>query len=110
MSDYWEDSSQVFVHYGQRFGLAANLRTVLIPSESNEASQSDNQPIVKTSEGTQHPTTELCPKRGPKFQDLPDETINQLALAGLSSRDIAEKLNSEGHRTSHKTIQRRLAR
>ena len=107
-SDYWTDDG-LFHHMGKAYGLNKNCQTVVVSQNADEPSLDDSHPIEKTSGDTLNTPRELCPKRGPKFQALPDDAIKQLSLSGLSSRGIAEKLNSEGHRTSYKTIQRRLA-
>ncbi len=48
-------------------------------------------------------------KRGPKFTELPEDLIRQLAGEGMGSKAIASRLKAEGLEISYKTIQRRLA-
>jgi len=47
-------------------------------------------------------------KRGPKFTELPDDLIRQLACQGMGSKAIAARLRDDGIDVSYKTIQRRL--
>jgi len=47
-------------------------------------------------------------KRGPKFTELPDDLIRQLAGQGMGSKVIAARLRDDGIKVSYKTIQRRL--
>jgi len=59
-----------------------------------------------------HPpdTTRTPPKRGPKFRDLPEDLIRELASQDQGSKAIATRLNVEhGIKVSYKTIQRVLS-
>ena len=47
-------------------------------------------------------------KRGPKFTELPEDLIKQLAGEGMGNKTIATRLRVKGYSVSYKTIQRRL--
>jgi len=47
-------------------------------------------------------------KRGPKFTDLPEDLISELAGQGMGSKAITAELAKQGYFVSYKTVQRRL--
>ena len=52
--------------------------------------------------------TRPSPKRGPKFTELPEGLIKQLAGEGMGSKAIVARLKETGFDVSYKTVQRRL--
>ncbi len=49
--DYWEENNQVFVHFGKRYALAPNLRTICLG------------PITEPSAESEQDATRLRPAR-----------------------------------------------
>jgi hypothetical protein len=43
-SDYWLPGGQVFVHYGQKWGVAPSLRTILIGPEKEDTAFDGSEP------------------------------------------------------------------
>jgi hypothetical protein len=43
-SDYWTENGMVFVHYGQKWGVAPSLRTILIGPEKEDTPFDGNEP------------------------------------------------------------------
>ena len=97
----------LFMADGSRL-VVAKTKSQNTPTNGKEASQDKRQDVKQVAGVHSDRSQELCHRRGPNTHPLPVEKIQQLSLAGLSVRDIAEKLSSDGTPVNYRTVQRRL--
>ena len=67
-SDYWLPGNQVFVHYGQKWGVSPSLRTILIGPEKEEDFNTESVAEALSAHDLEE-TPDLLPVPAPNVTD-----------------------------------------